>query len=139
MNDNFITIASFNHEWELYVLRNALEAEGIRCFTMNKTMLSVHHSISENMGGIELMVHEDDLEWAEDTLKKLKFNRNGTPSLDVIIDDTRYEKAVGFCPNCDQAKVFKEKFDLKNVFLHLFFFKKQKYICVACRHSWEQW
>lgn len=138
-NENFVTIANFSQEWEVYMLSSALEAEGVRCFTHSHTMLNVRHVVSDTIGGIDLLVHQDDLEEAQRILKKVNYIREGKVNLDVIYKDKRYQKVIGFCPKCDENTVYRVKPNITDILMNLFFLQKQQFFCLRCKHTWNKW
>lgn len=71
--NNFQTIAIFTFPTEYAVLKLLLEQAEIRFVFQNETMISVFPFYSNAIGGIPLMVHQDDVEEAEEIIKNLDF------------------------------------------------------------------
>ena len=138
MNENFVTIASFSREWELYSLSGALESSGVKCFTFNKKMHSVNYLVSDFNGEIDLMVHRDDLEEALRILKELKFRRSGRMRFDIVYQGIRYRKEDGFCPRCDENTIYSVKLDFMERLKQYFLFGKQNFFCNHCKYEWER-
>jgi hypothetical protein len=137
MNDNYITIATFTYESEMFILLGKLESEGIRYFTRNRTMLSVRPMLSAALGGISLMVHREDLEQAQEVLKGFDFDQSGKVRLDVVYKGIRYRKTSGFCPRCDESSVYIEKVGLPKNILFPLGLIKLKFYCNACKNLWS--
>ena len=67
----FKTIAIFSYPAEYAVLQLLFDQEEIRYFFMNETMSSVFPFYSIDLGGIQLKVHIEDIEEAEEIIKNL--------------------------------------------------------------------
>ena len=138
MNENFVTIATFTHEAEMLVLLAKLESEMIRCFTNNRTMVSIDPLISHAIGGIKLMVHKDDLDKAMEILKGFELDQSGKKRLDIIFNNKRYHKTSGFCPECDENTIYTVKKSIIEQSMDTLFFKKTRFLCLRCKHEWEK-
>lgn len=136
MEKNYTTIATFTYESEMLVLLGKLESEGIRCFTQKRTFLSVHPMLSAALGGITLMVHKDDVEIAQEILKGFDLDQSGKVKLDIIYKGIRYSKTSGFCPDCDENTIYKERLPIIELIKGAVLFKKAKHYCNACKHTW---
>ena len=69
MEQNLITIATFDSEPEFLLARTRLESADIECFAPGENMLRIAGWHSHILGGIKLQVREAD---AEDALAILK-------------------------------------------------------------------
>lgn len=73
---NFKPIAIFQYPAEYAVLKLLFDQEEIRYFFQNETMISVFPFYSNAIGGIRLMVHEEDIEVAKQIIKDLNHPSN---------------------------------------------------------------
>ena len=71
---DFITVATFNFQHEIFSLKNILEQEGIAYFFENETIVGINPFGSIAYGGIKLKVHPNDLEVVQSILKDLNEN-----------------------------------------------------------------
>ena len=139
MSQNWVTLTSFTYESEMLILLSKLEAEGIRYVTPNRTFISVRPMLSNAVGGIKVMVHRDDMPEALEILKNFENISRVKPVLDVIYKGTRYKRTGGFCVNCDETSVYKEKLRIISTFLNMFFIRKRRYYCNKCKHTWSRY
>lgn len=77
---NFSTIAIFSYPAEYAVIQHLFDQEEIRYFFINETMVSVFPFYSNAVGGIRLNVHNDDVEFAQEILRKF----NDTNHLKIV-------------------------------------------------------
>lgn len=77
---NFKTIATFSFPSEYAVFKLLLDQEEIRYFFLYETMIGILPFHSNVLGGIQLQVHEDDLEAAH----KIKRLLDKPPSLEIV-------------------------------------------------------
>lgn len=71
---DFITIATFTYPHEYMVLKLLLEQESISYFFRNETMIGVFPFYSNALGGIRLLVHQNDKDRAVQILNDLNDN-----------------------------------------------------------------
>lgn len=72
----FITVAIFEYQHEIEILRHLLDREGIVYFFENETILSVVPMYSVALGGIKLKVHPDYAETVREILDRLDDKTN---------------------------------------------------------------
>ena len=70
--EHFQTIAVFTYPSEYTVLEHLLQQNQIRYVFQNETMISVLPFHSNAIGGIQLKVHQEDIEQAKDIIRGLK-------------------------------------------------------------------
>ena len=58
--EDFITIAVFNYQHEIEILKHRLNMEGVAYFFENETTLQVAPMYSVALGGIKLKIHPND-------------------------------------------------------------------------------
>ena len=74
---DFVILATFTYPHEYAVLKLILEQEQIRHFFQNETMIGVFPFYSNAIGGIQLKVHLEDKERAEEIINS--FNDSSSP------------------------------------------------------------
>lgn len=71
---DFITVAVFDYPHEIAILRHLLTEAEIPFYFENESIISIAPTLT--LGGIKLKVHPNDLESAEEILKKLNDRNN---------------------------------------------------------------
>lgn len=66
---NFVTVWTFTHPSEAYVVMGRLESEGIECYLVNELTTQVNPFYSNAVGGVKLQVNEEHLPQAIESLK----------------------------------------------------------------------
>jgi hypothetical protein len=74
--EDFQTIAIFNFNHEIVILKHILEQEGIHYFFENETLISIDPFGSFAYGGIKLKIHPNDFKVVENILDELNNNSN---------------------------------------------------------------
>ncbi|MDD5149137.1 MAG: DUF2007 domain-containing protein [Flavobacterium sp.] len=74
--EEFKTIAIFNYNHEIVVLKHRLDQEGIHYFFENETMSSIAPFYSNALGGIKLKIHPNDFDSVQNILDELNTNLN---------------------------------------------------------------
>ena len=72
--NQFITIAIFNSNTEIIVLKSILENKGIVHFFENENLVSIHPFASYAYGGIKLKIHPNDSVIVQEILDNLNNN-----------------------------------------------------------------
>lgn len=122
MNDNYTLLDVFEFSAEAQVAKSKLEAEGVRTLFMDEKTIDSDPLISQAVGGVKLLVHNDDVLQA----KKI-YNQIRTYLTDE--DDESYH-----CPNCNSHKILVAPLQRKNIFYMLFpFFEKTRKKCNVCQ------
>lgn len=122
MNDNYTILAVFEFSAEAQITKAKLETEGVRTLFMDEKTIDSDPLLSGAIGGVKLLVHNDDLIAA-----KQIYNEIRTYAQDE--NDQAY-----CCPNCESHKVLIAPLERKNVFYMLFpFFEKTKRKCTVCQ------
>lgn len=60
MSTELVTIAAFNTPAEASIVRNQLEAAGIRCFLADKATMNMSWHLGVAVGGVKLQVAKQD-------------------------------------------------------------------------------
>ncbi len=120
MKEKFFLLGAFEYVADVQILKGKLESEGIPVFLKDENTLNADPLISNAIGGVKLMVYEEDREKA-----LLVYNEIRAYALDT------FGKPV-ICPNCKAARS-ESYYSGKSVFYKLFpFFEKRKYKCLNC-------
>lgn len=67
-SNGLVILTTFNHPNDAYVLKSRLEAEGIWTFLTNENLINTNWFYSFALGGVKLLVKEDDAERAAEIL-----------------------------------------------------------------------
>lgn len=121
MIDNYIILATFPYSTEAQITKSKLEAEGIRVMLLDEKTVDSDPLISQAIGGVKLLVHND----------------NATEAIKIYNQIRTYEKDKNgndvVCVNCESTKILIAEPSRKNLFYMLFpFFEKTKYRCNVC-------
>lgn len=145
MDQQFVTIATFNEVTEAHIIKGRLEAEGILCFLGDEHIIGAQPFYSVAVGGVKLKVTEADAEEAKAILSHIQ----GGTSEFVLTDELELSPMQEHlpnktCPVCESDNVAEEKYN-KTVFslsyLLLGFplpFFSRKYKCYNCGHFWKE-
>jgi hypothetical protein len=121
MHDNFTVLDIFEYSTEAQVTKTKLDAEGLQTMLMDEKTIDSDPLISQAIGGVKLLVHNDDLKEA-----RRIYNRIRTYATDE-------NDQLFVCPNCSSNKVLIAPLQRKNVFYMLFpFFEKTRKQCNVC-------
>ena len=93
MNDNFTILAVFEYSAEAQITKAKLEIEGVQTQLMDEKTIDSDPLISGAIGGVKLLVHNDDL-----TKAKKIYN-------EIRVYATDNNDAPYSCPNCKSHKV----------------------------------
>lgn len=122
MNDNYTLLDVFEFSAEAQVAKSRLEAEGVRMLFMDEKTIDSDPLISQAVGGVKLLVHNDDV-----MIAKRIYNEIRTYATDE--HDQLFR-----CPNCNSHKVLTAPLQRKNIFYMLFpFFEKTRLRCTICQ------
>jgi hypothetical protein len=121
MHDNFTVLDIFEYSTEAQVAKTKLEAEGLQMMLMDEKTVDSDPLISQAIGGVKLLVHNDDLKDAKRIYSRIR-------SYAKDENDELFE-----CPNCSSHKVLIAALQRKNLFYMLFpFFEKTRKQCTVC-------
>lgn len=120
MNNEWITLGSFEFLADVQIIKGKLESEGIHVQLKDENTVSVEPFASNALGGIKLQVLKEDEEEARKIYDELR----------VYALDDRGNLIV--CPNCKKQK--SEVYYARNTLMYkLFpFFEPKKYRCLNC-------
>ncbi|HEX8269258.1 MAG TPA: DUF2007 domain-containing protein [Flavobacterium sp.] len=78
--ESFITVAIFNYNHEITILKHRLDQEGLQYYFENEATASVVPMYSVALGGIKLKIHPNDMETVKSILEEL----NGNTDLKIV-------------------------------------------------------
>lgn len=122
MIDNYTLLDVFEYSAEAQITKSKLEAEGVRTLFMDEKTIDSDPLISKAIGGVKLLVHNDDVIDAKRIYSQIR------------VYATDENDAAYSCPNCSSHKVLTAPLERKNLFYMLFpFFEKTKRKCTVCQ------
>ena|ERR1700689_1652159 len=118
---NFVQVRSFDNYISANILQGKLEAEGIYCYLADDNISTILPIISNSIGGIKLMVAENDVSKAESILAEF---------------DSAYKQALR-CPQCGSHNIeYITKSNATNWLSAIFFWILGSY-AVAAEHAYH--
>lgn len=120
MRSKYHVLGAFDYLADAEVLKAKLESEGIHVFLKDANILQADPFIASAIGGVKVMVYQQDLERAEEiynSVRRYAVDKNGNPVV---------------CPNCKATR--SERYsDRSNFWYRLFpFLEPMKYRCLKC-------
>lgn len=132
MKKNLKPVAHFSHVIEAQIAQNYLVNEGIDCCIDDQFIVEVNWLFSNLVGGVKLMVPEEDVARAEELLKN--------------IDAQKEDESSGLeCPSCRSTNTELATSNKKGIALLILFLSsiplpfltKEKWHCKSCGYSWS--
>ncbi|KAA1245267.1 DUF2007 domain-containing protein [Aquimarina sp. RZ0] len=121
MIDNYTILATFPYSTEAQITKSKLESEGIQVMLLDEKTIDSDPLISQAIGGIKLLVHNDDLTQAIKIHNRIRVYEKDKNGSDIV------------CVNCGSTRILIADPSRKNIFYMLFpFFEKTKYRCNVC-------
>ena len=122
MNNNYTVIAVFEYSTEAYVTKSKLDSEGIKTMRGDETTIDSDPLISGAIGGVKLLVHNDNLQKASEIYNDIRTYQKDEDGKDI------------FCPKCKSNRILVAPLHRKNIIYMLFpFFEGRKLICNNCK------
>ncbi|KAF9659519.1 DUF2007 domain-containing protein [Tenacibaculum sp. ZH5_bin.1] len=122
MQDNYTILAVFEYSTEAQVVKAKLDSEDIRTMLMDEKTIDSDPLISQAIGGVKLLVHNNDLEKAATVYNEIR----------TYVKDEEGNEI--HCPKCNSTKILVADLQRKNIFFMLFpFFESKKFICNDCK------
>ncbi|AZJ33283.1 Putative signal transducing protein [Tenacibaculum mesophilum] len=122
MQDNYTILAVFEYSTEAQVVKAKLDSEGIRTMLMDEKTIDSDPLISQVIGGVKLLVHNNDLKKAATVYNEIRTYVKDEEGNDI------------HCPKCNSTKILVADLQRKNIFFMLFpFFESKKFICNDCK------
>ena len=129
---NEVVIGTFPEAMAAHLVRMRLDAEGIDSYLADENIVSIYPLYSGAIGGITLMVREEDAQAALQILEGVESEAF-----------TRYESNQAICPACGSERVGDRPLSyLRTLVLTIltiglflpFFYRSRK--CKDCGHTW---
>ena len=122
MQDNYTILAVFEYSTEAQVVKAKLDSEDIRTMLMDEKTIDSDPLISQAIGGVKLLVHNNYLEKAATVYNEIRTYVKDEEGNDI------------HCPKCNSTKILVADLQRKNIFFMLFpFFERKKFICNDCK------
>jgi predicted Zn-ribbon and HTH transcriptional regulator len=136
--DELVTIASYSHAEEAYVVWTRLQSEGILSFVADDYMVTMNWLYSNAVGGVKVRVRESDVEKAVRVL--------GIEEKDIqpVASDLKT------CPQCNSTDIRYQTFSIRPMYItwiltfmiggmsgFILPFLKLKWVCNTCGHQWK--
>lgn len=122
MRDDYTILTLFEYSTEAQLVKSKLDSEGIDTILMDEKTIDSDPLISQAIGGVKLLVHNNDLEKASGIYNEIReYEKN--------------EKGEAIhCPKCSSTKILVANTQRKSIFFMLFpFFESRKLICNDCK------
>lgn len=122
MNSNYKILAVFEYSTEAHVTKSRLDADGFRTMLMDEKTIDSDPLISNAIGGVKLLVHQNDFEKAAKTYNEIRTYQKDESGNNL------------FCTNCNSNRILIAPLQRRNVFYMLFpFFEKNRHCCNDCK------
>ncbi|WGH74416.1 DUF2007 domain-containing protein [Tenacibaculum tangerinum] len=122
MQDTYTILAVFEYSTEAQVIKAKLDSENIRTMLMDEKTIDSDPLISQAIGGVKLLVHNNDLEKAVAIYNEIR----------AYVKDEN--GSAIHCPKCNSTNILVADLQRKNIFFMLFpFFESKKLICNDCK------
>ena len=122
MNSNYKILAVFEYSTEAHVTKSRLDADGFKTMLMDEKTIDSDPLISNAIGGVKLLVHQNDFEKAAKIYTEIRTYQKDKNGNNL------------FCANCNSNRILIAPLHRKNVFYMLFpFFEKTRYRCNDCK------
>ena len=122
MKDDYSILDVFEFSTEAQLVKVKLDSEGIETMLMDEKTIDTDPSVSPAIGGVKLLVFNDDIELAIEIynqVRRYRKDENGNPII---------------CPKCSSTKILVAEAQRKSFFYMLFpFFERRKFICNDCK------
>jgi len=136
MSDNLVTIKVFSYDHETLLYEPQLQSAGIYYYLKDHKTATVDPFLSNAMGGIKLMVKEEDVERAVKLIREIEQNEKERDDEHLIkIDGMKFIKVLDDCPKCESDEVYIEK---TSYLKDMFSFSKKIHYCKKCEHQWKR-
>lgn len=122
MNDNFTILDVFEYSAEATVMKAKLDSEGIKTMFMDEKTIDSDPLLSQAIGGVKLLVWNEDLEKAQGIYTKIRTYVKAEDGSEMT------------CPSCGSHRILVAPLRRRNVFFMLFpFFERKRHVCNDCK------
>jgi hypothetical protein len=133
----FETVYSSLHAWEVILLQQALEQEGIESFVDNDNLVGADWLLSNALGGVRLRVYAEDAERAVQAIERLQEN-------EPLVDEEQSEADERpRCPKCGSDDVGPAPWPMVALVASYFllgvpFLFRNRLKCRECGETWRR-
>lgn len=108
---NWITISTYEYSQQAHIVKNYLESEGVIVFMKDDMTTSVASYYAHAIGGIKLMVKEQDFDRALDILVEGGYLKNKEALKNIEVEILKKDPAMSreTCPYCNSVNIEKVK------------------------------
>lgn len=122
MNQDYTILDVFEYSTEANLKKSKLDSEGIRTMLMDEKTVDSDPLISQAIGGVKLLVLNEDLEKAVEIYSEIR---------DYVKDEDGNDM---ICPSCGSHHILVAPLQRRNLFFMLFpFFERKRHICNECK------
>ena len=122
MKDSYTVLAVFEYSTEAQITKTKLESEGVRTNLADEKTIDTDPLLSQAIGGVKLLVHNDDFKKAVVIYNDIRAYRKDENGKDLN------------CVNCNSTRILMAPPNRKKFLYMLFpFFEKSKNICNVCK------
>ncbi|WP_299155766.1 DUF2007 domain-containing protein [uncultured Tenacibaculum sp.] len=122
MRDDYTILAVFEYSTEAQVIKSKLDSEDIRTMLMDEKTIDTDPLLSQAIGGVKLLVHNQDLNKASNIYNEVR-------AYEKDENGNAYQ-----CSKCKSSKILVAPPQRKSFFFMLFpFFESRKLICNDCK------
>jgi len=138
--DNWTIIITFIYPHEAHLAKGVLEMDGFEVLIRDEMTAQVNNFYSTAIGGVKLLVREEDAKNACELLKEAGFIKEEEKKKPLECFSKLYDKT---CPYCQSAEVVKKKTPGYIVLFSILLlgipipFMKKNYYCFDCRKEWK--
>lgn len=140
---NWEIVITFIYPHEAHLAKAGLEAEGIAVVITDELTAQVNNFYSTAIGGVKLMVKQEDVERAYHILKEAGFINEPEPKRERVKLAVFSKAHSTTCPYCNSNNVSKKKTPgyivlLSFLLLHIPLpFMRKTYHCFDCLKEWK--
>ena len=115
MEDELVTVAIFDQDYETLLIEPLLQSEDIYYFLQDQKTVAIDPLISHAIGGIKLLVKKKDAERTMALLQQIQASKEAEQDDRITIHGKQLKKVRTECPFCDSDKVYTEQLDFFQV------------------------
>jgi hypothetical protein len=143
-NEKWQTILTFVYPHEAHIAKSYLDSEGIDSEIRDELTAQVNNFYSNAIGGVKLLVKEEDFSKGIEVLKNGGYiNESGTSEnqIEIVFIEKGFNKNV--CPFCKSENISIKKVPTFWTVLVIFIFNaafpilKKSYKCYNCEKEWK--
>ena len=126
MNDHYTVLAVFEYSTEAQTYKSKLDSENIKTMLADEKTIDSDPLISLAIGGVKLLVHNNDFERATEIYNDIRPYRQDENGKDL------------HCPSCNSNRILMAPPNREKFLYMLFpFFEKSKNICNNCKTEFK--